>query len=160
MVIQVIIPPIPAELIVISAGKVYGVFLTTVVSGTGLFVGSVLVYFLGRYVHTKLGRWLGHLKEERISQALRRYSSILLWIRILPYNPSDVISYTAGIFAFDLSSFLLITFITSYVRCFLLAYLGSQLSSLHALFFVFFILVLSGILVHLFLRFKSRTSKE
>jgi len=50
MIIQVIVPPIPAELIVISAGKLYGVTATTIVARTGLYFGSIMVYFFGRQI--------------------------------------------------------------------------------------------------------------
>jgi len=144
MIIQVIIPPIPAEIIVISAGKLYGTLQTTLVAGTGLYLGSILVYFFGKYINKKFSWFFDkkHIKE--IIEKIRKYESLILWIRILPYNPSDIISYAAGIVHFDKKRFLSITFITSYVRCFVLASLGMSISNFQSVFGVIIILLISS----------------
>ncbi len=148
MVVQVIIPPLPAELIVIGAGKLYGVLATTLVAGAGLYIGSVLVYYLGFFLHQRFDRFFERDAVRKILVSLRRYENIILWVRILPYNPSDVISYAAGIARFDARTFLSISLVTSFVRCFLLAYLGSMITGLKTVFVVLVVLVLSLLLAH------------
>ena len=151
MIIQVIIPPIPAELIVIGAGKLYGILITTIFAGTGLFVGSLLVYFIGKGIQKKFERFFNKEKVKTITKRLKHHEDWILWIRILPYNPSDIISYAAGIMHFNKQKFILITAITSYTRCFLLAFLGNYLTSVGTIIKVVALLILSSIIASTFL---------
>ncbi|MBR9699384.1 VTT domain-containing protein [Candidatus Woesearchaeota archaeon] len=155
MIIQVILPPLPAEFIVIGAGKLYGVLFTTVVAGTGLWIGSLIVYYIGRNLHDKFDRFFNRQKVAAILKKVRAYKSVLLWIRILPYNPSDIISYTAGIAKIERKHFFGITLVTSYIRCFVLALLGSFIISLKSIFIVGGLLVFSAVGAHFFLQHNS-----
>lgn len=155
MIFQVIFPPLPAELIVISAGKLYGVLATTIVASAGLYVGSFVAYLLGSYAHRTFDRFFEQDKIKKIITALKRYESAILWVRILPYNPSDVISYAAGILHFDKRRFLTIGLVTSVVRCFLLAWLGAFITSLKTLAAVLVVLLCSLLLAH-FLLFRKK----
>ena len=155
MILQVIIPPIPAEVIVISAGKLYGIFVTTLVAGAGLYIGSVIAYFLGVYMHHRFDRFFEHDKLKIIISELKKYESLILWIRFLPYNPSDIIAYAAGIMHIDKRVFLSVTLVTSMVRCFILALLGAFITNLQTLFVVVMVVVLSMVIVH-FLIFRKK----
>lgn len=145
MIIQVIVPPLPAELIVIGAARQFGKLATTLVAGSGLYVGSVAVYFLGRYIHMRLARFFDRSKVQQVVQRIRRYETAILWIRILPYNPSDLISYAAGIVEMDVRKFLLITAVTSYSRTYALAALGMEIRDAKTLFVVGAILLVSAL---------------
>lgn len=156
MIVQVIIPPIPAELLVISAGKIYGVLLATLVGGTGLFIGSVVAYYIGFYLHGRFSRFFEKKKVKHIMHRLQHYETAILWIRVLPNNPSDIICYAAGMMQFHKKKFLPITFITSYIRCFLLAYLGASLHGLQSFFAIVGILILSGIVTYVVVYKKKK----
>lgn len=145
MVVQVIIPPLPAELIVIGAGRVHGVILTTLVAGSGLFAGSIGVYYIGRYIHLKLSRFFDRQKTRDTIERIKKIENIILWIRILPYNPSDIISYAAGIVEVPPTKFFLITACTSYTRTFLLAHLGTYITNLKTLLLAGSILIISAL---------------
>jgi len=151
MLVQVIIPPIPAEIIVIGAANLYGVLITTLVAGSGLFVGSIIVYYFGKYIQKKFEFFFNKKKVKIITQKLKEYDTSILWIRILPYNPSDVISYAAGIIHVDERKFFTITFITSYVRCFILSLLGLYINNLKSIFYIIVLLVFSAILAQIML---------
>ena len=146
MILQVVIPPLPAELIVVSAGRLYGSFWTTVVAGSGLFVGSVLVYLIGKFIHRKFDRFFDRAKTKKVMTRLRRFETPILWVRILPYNPSDLISYAAGIMQIRFGKFLLISVITSYTRTLLLALLGMHISNIKTLLQVISILLISALI--------------
>lgn len=145
MVIQVVVPPLPAELIVILAGRTYGVWVTTAVAGGGLFAGSALVYHLSRLFHHRFERVFEKEQVERVVARLREWSTPILWIRILPYNPSDVISYGAGLIDVPPRRFYPITLCTSFVRCLVLAALGVHVDDLRTTFQVLGLLALSGL---------------
>lgn len=155
MIIQVIIPPIPAELIVISAGKLYGQLITTIVAGTGLYIGSILVYFIGKYIHKKFQKFFKKEKVKKAIKQIRKFESLILWIRILPYNPSDIISYAAGIIKVKTKKFLTISLFTSYIRCYILAVLGSYLINIRTLLQVSVVLITSAIFTY-FIVFRKK----
>jgi uncharacterized membrane protein YdjX (TVP38/TMEM64 family) len=157
MIIQVVIPPIPAEVIVIGSGNLYGVWLTTLVAGSGLFIGGVVVYFFGRVIEKKFHTTFEKEKVVKVIQRLREVETFILLIRILPYNPSDIISYAAGIIKIDIKKYLIITFFVSFGRSFLLAYFGSYIEDTKTFFIIFGILFFSAILGW-FLVFRKQKS--
>jgi uncharacterized membrane protein YdjX (TVP38/TMEM64 family) len=159
MIIQVIIPPIPAELIVIGSGNIYGIWTTTLVAGSGLFVGGVIVYFFGRGIAKGFHTTFEKEKVAKVIQRLREVETFILLVRILPYNPSDIISYAAGIIKINIKKYIMITFFVSFGRSFLLAYFGSYIEDIKTFFIIFAILFFSAILGWLFV-FKKQKQKN
>lgn len=155
MALQVVIPPIPAELIVISSGKFYGIKISTFVAGSGLFVGSIAVYWMGYYIHQRFGRFFNQQKIRKILEGFQSCDRRILWVRILPYNPSDLIAYAAGIAKIDWKTFASIALVTSYVRCGLLSWLGKYIFNFKELFVVLSILLLSAFLSYALLFKKN-----
>jgi len=126
------------------AGNAYGILLTTLVAGLGLFLGSYIVYIIGtKFNHLKLFK---KKKIKKVLKNIKKYENILLWIRILSYNPSDIISYAAGIIKTDNKKFIKISIITSFVRSFLLALLGTYITNIQSIISIFSILVISAII--------------
>ncbi|MFP4316431.1 MAG: TVP38/TMEM64 family protein [Desulfovibrionales bacterium] len=156
MIVQVIVPPIPAEVIVIVAGNRYGIILAALVSGSGLWAGSYLVYLLGKYLRNRFSRFFQRENVDQVIQRLREQELLLLWVRVLPYNPSDVISYAAGIIEIPRKRFILITFFTSYIRCLLLTLLGERIRSLKHVFIVLTVLIISAIVANIIVAAKKR----
>ena len=146
MIVQVIIPPIPAELIVIGAGKLHGVWVTTLVAGAGLFAGSVIVYFFGAWIEKYFHNLFAKDKVARVIERLHEVETLMLLVRVLPYNPSDIISYAAGIIKVNIKKYLIITFFVTFIRCFLLAYFGTQISNIETLLVVFSLLFVSALI--------------
>lgn len=151
MIAQVIIPPIPAEVIVVGAARLYGVVPTTICGGLGLFVGSAIVYLFGRYLKNRFSRFFSGDRIARLITHIRRHEKFILWLRILPYNPSDSISYAAGLIAVPPRRFMAITSITSLLRCLMLAALGVWIESFNTFLQAGSILVLSALAVHVIL---------
>jgi uncharacterized membrane protein YdjX (TVP38/TMEM64 family) len=159
MIVQVLVPPIPAELIVIGAGKRYGVAVTTLIAGTGLLLGSILVYWLGEWIEQRFGRLFDRERLQTIMERLRRIEVPLLLVRALPYNPSDLISYAAGIMGLKKKRFFLLTCFTSYSRCFVLAHFGAAISGMHSLIVVASILVVSALVAGALVYGRYRAEK-
>ncbi len=156
MIIQVIIPPIPAEGIVILAAQKYGIITTTIVSAAGLITGSMAVYGIGRFLRHAFARFFDRKKVARILEHIRKHGSAILWIRILPYNPSDIISYTAGVASISPSKFIVITAIAAPLRCVMLAAMGRYISSYGTLIQVTALLLLSAIIAHIIVYSRQR----
>ena len=158
MAVQVVIPPIPAEVIVILAGHKYGVAISTLVAGSGLFLGSILVYQIGLFVHESYDRFFSKAKVATILQVFQRHGTWVLWVRLLPYNPSDIISYAAGIARLNQKTFLTITAVTSFLRCFLLSYLGGSIQDWKGIFYAITLLIISAVIAMVLLFSRKKPS--
>lgn len=145
MIVQVIVPPLPAEAIVIGAARAYGFGWTAFAAGSGLWAGSVMVFYAGRYIEEKFHRFFSKEKIETVLKRLKRHENLLLWIRVLPYNPSDVISYAAGILKVRPQKYIWISCCTSYLRCAMLARLGIHLEDLSHLLQILGLLGISAL---------------
>jgi uncharacterized membrane protein YdjX (TVP38/TMEM64 family) len=148
MILQVVIPPIPAELIVIASGKLNGILLTTLFAGAGLFVGSIFVYYIGFYIHNRFDKFFKKKKVKKIIDNLRKQETLLLIIRVLPYNPSDIISYVSGIIKVNKKKFLVITFFTAFIRTFLLAVMGAFITNIKTTLIVVSLLIICAIVAY------------
>lgn len=148
MIVQVIIPPIPAELVVVAAGRQYGVPVATLVAGSGLWAGSYLVYLIGARIRRRFYRFFRRDKVDLLIQRLKQHELVLLLVRILPYNPSDAISYAAGIIRVGRTRFIAITGFTSFIRCLTLTLLGERITSVKHMFVVVGVLALSALIAN------------
>ena len=148
MILQVIIPPIPAELIVLASGKLNGILLTTLFGGAGLFIGSVIVYYVGYYIQQKFAKFFKKEKVKLVIKNLRKQENILLLIRLLPYNPSDIISYVSGIIKINKHKFIAITFLTSFIRTFILALMGTKITDFRTALTITSLLIICAIITY------------
>jgi uncharacterized membrane protein YdjX (TVP38/TMEM64 family) len=160
MIIQVIVPPIPAELIVIAAATKYGILLTTIFAGSGLFIGSVVVYYFGRYIEKFKFKFFQREKVKPVMKKLKKYGLWILLIRILPYNPSDIISYVAGLLRINFKLYIIVTFIVTFTRVFILAFLGSYLIDFKSLIGIIVLLILSSVIATIFIFGKYSLKKS
>ncbi len=151
MIVQVIAPPIPAEALTIAAGHRFGPWNTAFSAGSGLFLGSLAVYWIGGKINQKFTRFFSQDKVRKIISGFEKYDSWILWVRVLPYNPSDIISYAAGVAKINFKKFATISFFTSFIRCLLLARMGSEISNWKTLLTTFAILMVSAIFSFAFL---------
>ena len=83
MILQVVIPPIPAEVIVIGSGNLYGVLTTTLVAGSGLFIGGVVVYFFGRLIEKKFHKTFEKEKVARVIKKLQKIETFILLMQLV-----------------------------------------------------------------------------
>lgn len=126
--------PIPSELILITAGLFFDP-LTVAIWGTiGSTLGGMLGYYIGfkggRPVVDKFGPYF-LVTRERVEKAEKKFhewgSHAVLIGRLLPFIPFKVFSITSGILKFSFENFVVMTFIGTFPRAFLLAWLGNRL---------------------------------
>src|SRR3989339_694520 len=109
-VLQVIIAPIPGEISGFIGGYLYGPVLGTLYSIIGLSIGSLLAFFLAR--------WLGQpLLEEITSPAtIQKYDYFIehkgipaiFVLFFIPGFPKDILSYIIGLSRLKASTFIMI----------------------------------------------------
>jgi len=111
-VLQVFIALIPGEFVEIGMGYAYGWFNATILSLTGVAIGSALIFILVKRFGIKLVQVfvstdkINQLKIISSEEKLNRLTFILYFI---PGTPKDLITYFAGLTRMTLKDFLGIT---------------------------------------------------
>ncbi|MCK9362181.1 MAG: TVP38/TMEM64 family protein [Syntrophales bacterium] len=132
-ILQVLIAPIPGELSGFIGGYLYGPFLGTLYSIIGLSIGSLLAFFLAR--------WLGQpFVEKIISPAtIQKYDyfiehkgiPVIFILFFIPGFPKDILSYIIGLSRLKASTFILICATGRLTGTILLSLSGSYARSNH-----------------------------
>ncbi|VVB67719.1 SNARE associated Golgi protein [Candidatus Norongarragalina meridionalis] len=135
MFLESSIVPIPSEVILVTAGLLGFDPLTVAIYGTiGSTLGAIVGYFIGklggRPVIDKIGPYL-FITQEKVLAAEQKFKEWGGWTvfvsRLIPFIPYKVFSITSGILKYDFKQFVFFTFIGSFPRCFLLAWIGVQI---------------------------------
>ena len=98
MLIQAVIPLLPAAADVVLAGLLYGFWGGFAIVYGGTLLGAALGYWLGgRYGHALLRRLAGAALTERLQAfALRRGVTAVLLVRLMPALKAEVMNWVAG----------------------------------------------------------------
>lgn len=152
-IVEEIIAPIPSTLVimstsflmfkgtVISADSIFKLFTSIVIpASAGVTIGSLLVYsigyFLGKPFLERWGKFLG-VSWADIEKAQDKFKSsssddlLLFILRAIPIVPSVAISVFCGFIRFDLKNYLIITFLGTLIRAFILGFIGWQFGSMY-----------------------------
>ena len=127
MIIQTIIAPIPSEAMLMFAGAI-GIKLFDIVifGGLGLIIGSVIAFYIarmgGKPIIVKL---IGEKWINRVDKWVEKNGvKAIIFTRLIPIIPFDLISYMSGITSLDFKYYLLATIIGSFPRTLILAVIG------------------------------------
>ena len=152
-IIEEIITPIPSTLIImgtsfiilkgvaISPDSILSLFINIVLPASfGVTVGSLLVYgityFAGKPFLERWGKYLGFSWDD-IQKTEERFQKscsdiiLLFTLRALPVLPSVAISAFCGFIRYDLRKYLIITFLGTIIRAFILGFIGWQFGSIY-----------------------------
>ena len=111
--LQVIIAPIPGQLVGLLGGYLFGVWLGTLYSIIGTVLGTFIVVSLARKFGEPLARKLVDEKTYKKFDDFSREKGIfsLFLIYLLPFFPDDAISIIAGLSKLKIKHILLVAFI-------------------------------------------------
>ncbi|MHA1274015.1 MAG: TVP38/TMEM64 family protein [Promethearchaeota archaeon] len=129
MAIQGLIVPIPSEIILLSAGMIWGFWLGGIMG----IIGSMAAGMLCFYVSKRGGRPLAEkfVGENALAMAddfIHKYGTgAIIVARFLPFVAFDPISYAAGLVDLDTKKYALGTLLGSIPRAFFYAFLGASL---------------------------------
>ena len=157
MIVQAVVPPIPAEVFVIGAVRQFGVWPTALTTGLGLFIGSVVSFRLGWHLKERFARFFSRSKLESVQERLRQHETLLLVIRVLPYNPADLIAYAAGVIKVRPRKFVQVALVTSFVRTAALAWMGAHLGDWKRILQVVSLLGLSAALSYVVVYWRGQS---
>lgn len=127
MVSQVVIAPIPASVIQLSNGVVFGIFGGTLLNITGQMIGAVLAFHISRS--------LGRSTAERLAGRVDEHGVIEHWIdqwggralllvRMVPGMPSDFVSYLMGLTNMPTRKYVLVSLVGYVPQSLAYAWLG------------------------------------
>lgn len=161
MIIQTIIAPIPSEALLMFAGAVMNIWDVLVFGGLGLIIGSVIAFYIARrggrpIVEKMIGnKWTDNID----SWVSRNGTKAILFTRLIPVIPFDLISYVSGVTSMRFRDYFAATVIGAIPRCLVLAYAGSLaggiLASVGVGIEIVFAIGIVGIIVLLYLERKG-----
>ena len=140
-IIEEIFPPLPSPLLLIitkmaAYNQKFSVLYMLLIIGMAAFgktIGSFFIYFLAdkteNFVIGRFGKWLNisHKSVENIGRHFTRSWKdifILIFLRAIPIIPTTPLSFVCGIIKLNIRTFVISAFIGSFIRIFILLYLG------------------------------------
>ena len=140
-IIEEIFPPLPSPLfLIISKIVTYNqkfsvlyILLLTSIAVFGKTIGSLFLYFLADKTEDiivgRFGKWfnISHRDVESIGQRFTgswKDTIILIFLRAIPIIPTTPVSLVCGIIKLNIRTYLISIFIGSFIRIFILLYLG------------------------------------
>ena len=128
-VMQVVIAPIPGEMIQMAGGYIYGTFLGTIYTEIGVVTGVVIVFSFVRLLGYPALRTLFPVdKLQRFDFLMNSPKSeiLLFFLFLIPGIPKDILTYVAGLTPIKSSRFFLITSIARFPGILGSVYMGAQ----------------------------------
>lgn len=108
--LQVVILPIPSTLTVAAGTFLFGSALNVVYSLTGIVLGSVCAFLIGRYAGHKAVAWI--VGKETLEKWLKKIEGkdklVLSAMFLLPVFPDDVLCFVAGLSSMSFLFFIIV----------------------------------------------------
>lgn len=122
---------IPSQLTTILAGFVFGPFLGLLYSIIGAFIGSMIIFSLGRNYGRKIaGVFFDESEILHFTVFFKEKKLPALFLaRVAPIFPNDLVSFTAGLTPIKLWHFNLVSTAGFVVQMVLLSYFGAELGT-------------------------------
>ena len=140
-IIEEIFPPLPSPLLlIITKMATYNqkfstlyILLLTSIAVFGKTIGSFFIYFLADKTEDliigRFGKWL-NISHKSVENIGKRFTGswkdiiVLIFLRAIPIIPTTPLSFVCGIIKLNIRTFIVSAFIGSFIRIFILLYLG------------------------------------
>ena len=126
MVLQVLVAPIPASVVQLANGIVYGQVWGTLLNIVGQMAGAMLAFSIARGLGKgAVERLAGQISGRGVETWLQRWGgSALFLVRAIPGMPSDFLSYAAGLTNMRGRTYVLVSLAGYIPQSFIYAWLG------------------------------------
>jgi uncharacterized membrane protein YdjX (TVP38/TMEM64 family) len=127
-VLQVLTAPIPGTAIDAVNGLLFGPWLGTLYSMTGLMIGSILVMLLTRkFGRPLVERFVDISSVEQIDRLIEKRGSLVIFLIFLfPFLPDDTVCFLAGLTPIPLLELFLLALVGRLPGVFVANFLGSK----------------------------------
>ena len=131
MIFQSVIAPLPAFLITIANGALFGFWWGMLLSWSSAMLGAALCFYIARFLGAKhVARIVSQPVVNKTDQFIQKYGNYAILIaRLIPYIPFDVVSYVAGLTRIRFIGFWLATGIGQLPATAVYTYLGNRIST-------------------------------
>jgi len=123
----------PGTPLTLLTGSIFGVWIGTAIAIIGNITGAVLAFILARYIFKDYTKKLVS-KYPSVEKYITRFStrglSTILFLRLVPLFPFNVINFLLGVTPVSLRTYTIGTFIGIIPGTFLFVYLGGSLRML------------------------------
>ena len=145
MIFQSIIAPLPAFLITIANGALFGFWWGMLLSWSSAMLGAALCFYIARFLGAKhVARIVSQPVVNKTDQFIQKYGNYAILIaRLIPYIPFDVVSYGAGLTRIRFLGFWLATGLGQLPATAVYTYLGNKISTYTNLILLGFGVVIS-----------------
>ena len=156
-IIQVIIAPMPGQVVAFVSGYIFGAFKGTILSMIGLTIGAIFAFFLARITGRRLLRFFLHEAAlKRLDKYTLKQGPFVLFLLLLIPNPlGDGVYYLAGLTNIPLLFYIIIVIISRFPSNVVNNLIGAKVTSFtiyHWLVFGFTLVIL----VLLYFLYKNR----
>ena len=160
MIFQSVIAPLPAFLITIANGALFGFWLGLLLSWCSAMLGAALCFFIARFFGSKhVAKIVTQPVVDKTDDFIKKYGNYAILIaRLLPFVPFDVVSYVAGLTRMQFIGFWIATGIGQLPATAVYTYLGNRISAHTKLMLYGFGIAITVSLVIWLL--KNRKSKD
>ncbi len=131
MIFQSVIAPLPAFLITIANGALFGFWWGMLLSWSSAMLGAALCFYIARFLGAKhVARIVSQPVVDKTDQFIQKYGNYAILIaRLIPYIPFDVVSYAAGLTRIRFLGFWLATGLGQLPATAVYTYLGNKIST-------------------------------
>jgi uncharacterized membrane protein YdjX (TVP38/TMEM64 family) len=128
MMAQVVFAPIPASVVQLANGVVYGKFWGAILNLIGQMAGAMLAFTIARSLGKgTVEKVAGKAHQDGFESWLQRWGGKALFvIRAIPGMPSDFMSYVAGLTRMPVRTYVTATFLGYIPQSFAYAWLGDD----------------------------------
>lgn len=121
--------PLPAEVIAMGNGMIFGPWLGMVVTWTGAMIGAILSFALARGLGRPLVRWALPERHWQRLGTVPTHPGTLLLVRLLPVISFNLVNYAAGVLPIGWWRFLWTTAIGILPLTVVMAFLGNEMTA-------------------------------
>lgn len=113
--LQVTFIPIPSSITIIVGNYLFGFWLSFLYSYIGIVLGSILAFYLGRWLGRPFVNWVvgdNKVVDEYLIKMKNKENVILFFMFLLPLFPDDALCSLAGILPISLMTFIIMQLFT------------------------------------------------
>ncbi len=129
---QVVIAPIPGEVTQFAGGFIYGTIPGTFYSITGILIGSMIVFGLGRWFGLPLLKVMIPEKSFKKFDFLLNHPKtelVILILFLIPGSPKDILTYVAGLTPVKPLHFFVASMVARFPGILLSSYIGAHVEA-------------------------------